>query len=59
MTLSTLMVEPPPPEDNGIVKEVDEFWHYLKKRSKKFGFLKLEFLNPRIVLENGLSIMNW
>ncbi|GAJ46765.1 hypothetical protein HE1_01104 [Holospora elegans E1] len=30
----------------------------LKKRSKKFGFLKLIFLNPMIVLENGSSIGN-
>ncbi|WP_162471410.1 hypothetical protein [Holospora undulata] len=27
------------PEDKGIVMEVDEFWNYLKKRRKKFGYL--------------------
>ncbi|WP_023491467.1 hypothetical protein [Holospora undulata] len=48
----------PSKEDKDIVKEIDEFWHYLKKRSKKFGFLKLGFLKSRIMLENGLSIGN-
>ena len=27
-------------DDKVIVMEVDELWHYLKKRSKNFGFLK-------------------
>ncbi|WP_006304206.1 IS1 transposase [Holospora undulata] len=30
----------PSPEDKGIVKKVDKFWYYLKKRSKKFWIFK-------------------
>ena len=41
----------PSTEDKVIVMEVDEFWHYLKKRSKKFGYLK-----PMIVIENDSLI---
>ena len=43
----------PSPGDKVIVMEVDEFWHYLKKRSKKSGFSK-----PMIVIENDSSIGN-
>ena len=43
----------PSPGDKVIVIEVDEFWHYLKKRRKKFGFLK-----PMIVIESDSSIGN-
>ena len=43
----------PSPNDKVIVMEVDEFWYYLKKRSKKFAFLK-----PMIVIENDALIGN-
>ena len=36
-----------------MVVEVDELWNYLKKRSKKFVFLK-----PMIVIENDALIGN-
>ena len=42
-----------PCEDRVLVMEVDEFWHYLKKRKEKFGFLK-----PMIVIESDLSTGN-
>ncbi len=37
----------PSSEDKVMVMEVDEFWHFLKKKSEKYGFLK-----PMIVIEN-------
>ena len=33
--------------------EVDELWHYVKKRSKKFGLLK-----PMIVIKNDVLMGN-
>ncbi len=43
----------PSPNDKVIVMEVDEFWHYIKKNNKKYGYSK-----PMIVLENDSSIGN-
>ena len=40
----------PSSEDKVMVMEVDEFWHYLKKRDTNCGFLK-----PMIVIENDSS----
>lgn len=43
----------PSPDDKVIVMEVDEFWHYLKKRNKRYGSSK-----PMIVMESDSSIGN-
>ncbi len=43
----------PSPGDQVIVMEVDEFWHYLKKRNKNSGYSK-----PMIVMESDSSIGN-
>ncbi len=46
----TLCPKPEPsPEDRVLVMEVDEFWHYLKKRNTRCGSLK-----PMIVIEADL-----
>ena len=42
-----------PAQDRVLVMEVDEFWHYLKKKRTEFGSLK-----PMIVIESDLSIGN-
>lgn len=39
--------KPDPSTERVLVMEVDEFWHYLKKRNKRSGFSK-----PTIVIEN-------
>ena len=41
----------PSEEDHIIVMEVDEFWHYIKKKRTKSGFSR-----PMIVLESDLLI---
>ena len=38
-------------QERVLVMGVDEFWHYLKKKSRESGSLK-----PMIVIESGLSI---
>lgn len=43
----------PSSEDKVIVMEVDEFWHFVKKKSKNFGSLK-----PTIVIKDGSLIGN-
>ncbi|GAJ45802.1 IS1 transposase [Holospora elegans E1] len=42
------------PRRKGIVKEVDEFWHYLKKEARNFGFLKLKVCDRA-----GKRLIDW